>query len=471
MVPVSRRCYRNIREKYQELLLQAAFFPLDGSREVRVMTILRDLSVLWSLFHILILFILLYRSRYPRKKTYILTVIFMTPLVALTVAGLVLYGIELIGKVFLLTCTLPSFVFFWFMSKDRKGKFLFTFCLADTVSYWIIAATGLVDFYFGGGKYILMFIGRLVLFPLLEWAVIRFLREPYRELQESAARGWGLFAGMTALYYLLLAIMQNYPVMITKRPQELLSFLFVMTLMPMTYATIFTAMYRQLLFFRRQQAERMLLEQKNALEARLESQQRIQKMKHDMKGYTATLSGLLAEGKTEDARTYLKCVEDETDALLKPYCPNPYINAVFVHYAGKLEEMGAVFRHDIWIGEEELPYMDLCRILSNGLENACDALKELEEGKREAAVYMKYNKEYLLIRIKNTCRDDLHVEEGTLPTTDKKGGGHGYGLLTVKEAAERLLGDMSCYTKDGMFILDVMVAIAAFPGGKQQGSI
>lgn len=112
MVPVSRRCYRNIREKYQELLLQAAFFPLDGSREVRVMTILRDLSVLWSLFHNLILFILLYCSRYPRKKTYILTVIFMTPLVALNVAGLVLYGIELIGKVFLLTCTLPSFVFF-----------------------------------------------------------------------------------------------------------------------------------------------------------------------------------------------------------------------------------------------------------------------------------------------------------------------------------------------------------------------
>lgn len=163
------------------------------------MTILRDLSMLWSLFHILILFILLYRSRYPRKKTYILTGIFMTPLVALNVAGLVLYGTELMGKVFLLTCTLPSFIFFWFMSEDRKGQFFFTFCLADTVSYWIIVVTNLADFYFGGEKYILMFIGRLVLFPLAEWAAVRFLRKPYRELQESAARGWGLFAGMTSI--------------------------------------------------------------------------------------------------------------------------------------------------------------------------------------------------------------------------------------------------------------------------------
>ena len=32
------------------------------------MIILRDLSMLWSLFHILILFIMLYRSRYGRRK-------------------------------------------------------------------------------------------------------------------------------------------------------------------------------------------------------------------------------------------------------------------------------------------------------------------------------------------------------------------------------------------------------------------
>ena len=433
------------------------------------MTILRNLSILWSLFHVLILFILLYRSRYSRKKTLILTGVFMGPLMALNIMGLMLYGAEVVGQVFLLTCTLPSFVFFWFMSEDKKGRFLFTFCLADTVSYWVIEVTNLADFYFGGEKYILMFIGRLLLFPLIEWAAARYLRKPYRELQESAARGWGIFAGMTALYYLLLVIMANYPVPLTRRPQELPAFLLVMALMPMTYATIFVAMYRQLLFFRKQQSERILLEQKNSLEARLENQQRIRKMKHDMKGYTATLSGLLAEGKREDALTYLKAVEAETDVLLKPFCPNPYINAVFVHYAAKFEEMGAVFQHDIQIGEEELPYMELCQIVSNGLENACDALKELEEGKREVAVFMKYNREYLLIRIKNTCRKGLYVEKGTIPATDKEGGGHGYGLATVQEAAKRLDGDMLCYTDGGMFVLDVLTACDTFPGRKRKG--
>lgn len=114
------------------------------------MTILRDLSMLWSLFHILILFMLLYRSRYPRKKTFLLTGLTMGPLGLLTMVGLAVYGAEVMGKVFILTLTLPSLLFFWFMSKDKKGKFFFTFCLADTVALWIIAVTNIVDFYFGG---------------------------------------------------------------------------------------------------------------------------------------------------------------------------------------------------------------------------------------------------------------------------------------------------------------------------------
>lgn len=426
------------------------------------MTILRDLSVLWSLFHILVLFMLLYRSRYTKKRTIILTVVFMGSLALFNVAGLVKYGTEFMGRVFLLTCTLPSLFFFWFMSQDKKGQFFFTFCLADTVSYWIIALTNILDFYFGGQRYILMFAGRLVLFPLVEWVAYRYLRKPYRELQESVAKGWGLFAGMTALYYLLLAVTANFPVVITKRPQELPAFLLIMALMPMTYATILAAMYRQLLLFRRQQSERMLREQKNILEMRLENQQCIRKMKHDMKSYTATLSGLLAAGETKKAKDYLQGIEQETDFGWGQFCQNPYINATVAYYDRKLEELHAKRRIDIRIGEEVLPHMEICRILANGIENACDELGALAPEDRELSVQMQYNGEYLLIRIRNRCQEGRYVEQGKLPKTDKEGHGHGYGLRSTQEDVERLSGDMACYTKNGYFVLDVMIPCRCF---------
>ena len=285
------------------------------------MTILRDMSMLWSLFHILILFMLLYRSRYPRKKTFLLTGICMGPLILLNVAGLMVYGAEFMGKMFILTCTLPSLLFFWLMSRDKKGRFFFTFCLADTVALWIIAVTNLMDFYLGGEQYVLMFAGRLVLFPLAEWTAVRHLRKPYLELQESVAEGWGLFAGMTALYYVLLSVSANFPVVVTKRQQDLPVFLLILLLMPMTYATIFAAMYRQLLLHRKRQSERILQEQKNTLEAQLDSQLSIRKMKHDIKGYTATLSGLLSAGKTKEMAEYLAGVEKKTDALSGQFAP------------------------------------------------------------------------------------------------------------------------------------------------------
>lgn len=427
------------------------------------MILLRDLSVLWTLFHVLIIFMLLYRSRYSRKKTLLLTGIAMGAVILLNVAGLALYGAAVMGKVFILTCTLPSLLFFWIISRDRNGRFFFTFCMADTVALWILAVTNVADYYFGGEQYVLMFIGRLLLFPLVEWMAVRYIRKPYMQLQEAVPGGWGIFAGMTALYYILLAVISNFPVIVTARSQELPAFLLVLVLMPMTYATIFISLYRQLLLFRKQQGERILLEQKNMLEAQLENQQRIRRMKHDMKGHTATIAGLLAAGQTKEALAYLKGVEAEMDTLQGQYCANPYINAVFVHYAGKLEEMGAGYRSDIQIGDEELPYMELCQILSNGLENACDALKGLEgrsgsyTGKREVSVQMRYNRNYLLIRIRSTCRKDLYVERGVIPATDKPGHDHGFGLATIKEAAERLEGDMVCYTEDGCFVLDVMV--------------
>lgn len=202
------------------------------------MTIFRDLSILWSLFHILILFMLLYRSRYPKKD--------------LSFNGncndaadfdkfIRAYPVRFRrdGKGVSSDLYASKYAFFWIVSKDKKGRFFFTFCLADTVALWIIAVTNVLDYYLGGEKYILMFIGRLVLFPLLEWLAVRYLRKPYMELQKSVANGWGIFAGMTAVYYMLLAVMANFPKLITQRLQELPAFILILILMPLTYATIF----------------------------------------------------------------------------------------------------------------------------------------------------------------------------------------------------------------------------------------
>lgn len=429
------------------------------------MELLRDLSAFWAMFHVIFLFITLFRSRYTKRKTLLIAGIGMGGLMLLNGAGVIVLGADVMGRLFLFTASLPSFVLFYILSRDKSFRFLFTFCLADTCCLWVMAVTLILDERLGGGKHVLMLVSRLLVFPLIEYLTYRYLREPFLKLQEAVENGWGIFAGMTFLYYILLTLMLYYPTNIVERPEDIFICVLVLILMLFNYGTIFSALYRQLLLYQKQKNERVLQEQKMALMEQLENQQRIRKMEHDMKAHTIMLSGLLAAGKEEEALEYLEHVEMEMDTLSGQFCANPYINTVLVQYHRKLAGLGAACQFDIQIGGEEQHYVELCQILSNGLENACDALKEIGAEKREVSVQMKYSRDYLLIRIKNSCNEALYVEKGTVPATDKEGSGHGFGLISVQEAARRLGGDMLCYAQFGLFVLDVMVRAKAERAG------
>ncbi len=412
--------------------------------------VLRDLSVLWAMFHVIFLFVMLFRSRYNRRKTAVLAGVGMGILMMSNmVLGWVL-GFDVLAKVFFFTCSVPSFVFFYLISADKRFRFLFTFCLADTTALWVMAATNLLDHYFGGGTYVLMFFSRLAAFPLIEYLAYRFLRKPYLELQAAVKKGWGIFSGMTMLYYILLFLVVQFPVNIVERPKDVPVCVLILILMFFNYSMMFSSLYGQFLLYRKQQNELVLQEQ-------LESQQRIRKLKHDMKGYTVTLSGLLAAGKVDEALVYLRNVQGEIDTCMGQYCANPYFNAVLGSYSQKFEQIGAVLAVDVQVGDEQLPYMELCQIFSNGLENARDALWELPQEQRKVSVQMGYSKKRLTIRMKNTCSSALHVEKGTIPSTTKKGADHGFGLQTMLEAAQKIGGDMMCYTENGFFVVDVLL--------------
>lgn len=425
-------------------------------------TLFRDLSIYWSMFHVALIFVMLFRSRFNRKKSLILVGVGIGSLMILNGIGLVVLGHEQMGKLLLFTCSLPSLVYFWILSKDRNGKFLLTFCLADTSCLWVMATTNLLDTFLGGGQYVLMFVSRLILFPLLEYLVYRYFRKPYLELQETVDKGWGVFAGMTMLYYVLVAVVTCFPTNINERPEDAPVCVLILILMFFTYATMFISLYRQLLLYRKQHSEMMLSEQKRSLEIQIESQQQIRKLKHDLKGHAVTLSGLLSAEKTDEAILYIKNVLSETETVLHPICANYYLNSVFSHYYQRFQKLGVELKMDIQVGEEALPHMELCQILSNGLENAWEELSRLHTKEREASVQMKYNRNYLLIRIRNSCRNDLNVEKGTIPVTDKEGHDHGFGLATIQEAAQRLDGEMLCYTENGNFVLDVMISCLHF---------
>ena len=104
-------------------------------------TLFRDLSIYWSMFHVALIFVMLFRSRFNRKKSLILVGVGIGSLMILNGIGLVVLGHEQMGKLLLFTCSLPSLVYFWILSKDRNGKFPVSYThllgIADYFSYTV----------------------------------------------------------------------------------------------------------------------------------------------------------------------------------------------------------------------------------------------------------------------------------------------------------------------------------------------
>ena len=85
---------------------------------------LREISLFWSMLHALILFFLLFESRYPKKKTRLISYITLFPLIAANLFLALTLDADKMGLALLITLSLPSLIIFLVIAKNRDGRFL-----------------------------------------------------------------------------------------------------------------------------------------------------------------------------------------------------------------------------------------------------------------------------------------------------------------------------------------------------------
>ena len=165
------------------------------------MSILRDISLFWSMAHTLVMFMILFESRFSRKKTNILIGAFMGPLMVANGILALVVPPDVGGTLLLATISLPSLIFFLIIAKKRDGRFFFTFCMVDTIVLEVIYVSQVINFHTTPDSYIVMFLIRLAAYPLLEGFMWKKLRAPYREVQRQTKNGWWLFTTIAAIFY------------------------------------------------------------------------------------------------------------------------------------------------------------------------------------------------------------------------------------------------------------------------------
>ncbi len=102
--------------------------------------------------------------------------------------------------------------------------------------------------------------------------------------------------------------------------------------------------------------------------------------------------------------------------------------------------------------------IDISTIFGNSLDNAienCIKIKDLEKRLIKIAIFEQSN--FLVIRVENYYENELLYENDYLLTTKSDNKLHGYGLKSIKYAAEKNDGHMTIDTSNNWFVLKILI--------------
>jgi len=418
------------------------------------MTLLRDISQFWSLIHVAAVFLLLFRSKYPPRRTWITIFAICAALLPVSFALLAVFGWEHVAEVALLTCSFPSLILFYLLSEYRDGRFFFTFCLSDTACIWIMYFTNLLD-RLCGSAYVALFISRLLLFPLFELFLWKKLRRPYLELQANLSSGWWVNTAISAGFYLLLmvtAIPVDVPI---PGYSELAILLLVMALMPVTYLALLGSLHRQMLYYETRNRQDLLASRNELVQENLrvlqESSTALAKARHDMLGHLNALQALNQEREYDRMEEYLEQVTQQARAIppLK-LTDHPVANAILLQYAQRAKAAGVRFECHAELPEVlPVPDIDLSSFLTNLLSNALKAAQG-EGAWIEVTIHIRGK--YLFMECRNSYTGELTPDGETGLYRSHQGAGHGWGMKIMEDIARHYQSELQAEGKGGIFL-------------------
>lgn len=398
------------------------------------MEILRGISVIWSLIHTLVMFLFLFESRYPKKKTITITLATMLPLILINFLLFILLGFDKYGSLMLATLSLPSCIVFWLLAKYRDGRFFFTFCMVDTTALEIIYITNILNYYITPDTYLVMFIVRMLIYPLIELWAYKKLRPMFLDVQRRIKSGWGIFAIIGVLFYVAITLLTTYPTAVTERPEYIPVISLMFLLMPVIYIHIIMTLRRQQNMHDMTEQENILKMQVSSLTSRMnelsEADQKFRVERHNFRHKLKTLASLIKKEQYDECLKLLAEYEEPLNKTkVKRYCQHTILDAVLSTYIQRAEnkgiklDIGFAFPDVIPVNEAEL-----ATAIANALENAINACEKVEPEKRFIEIKVISHLR-LMMRIVNSYEGNIEFDEDYIPVNHDKD--HGFGTRFI----------------------------------------
>lgn len=391
------------------------------------------------------------------RKNNVIMFLFGVALYGLQIISYRLFGMERAEMIYPLNTHLPLLLLFTLYYKKKVLSSIFAIMsayLCCQISKWF----GVLAFSISQETWIMFTVRIAVTIPV--WHIIVHYAAQSVHIILSKSKKTILFFGLLpATYYLFDYIATVYTNLLYSGSQEVFEFLpFILCVAYLFFSVVYVKEYEEKC--KAEQQNKLIEIQTNQSIKEIteikRSEYEISLIRHDMRHFLNNVSTLIENKDYAGAQDYIQKIIEVTDkTAVHKFCDNKMVNMILSSYASRMKDRSIGFDASVVI-PAALPCSELefTSILSNGLENAINAVSELEEDKRTIRLKLCMKNNKLLLSIDNPYAY-APVFEGGLPVTDAKG--HGLGTQSIRYMTAKLNGNCQFAAEDGMFSLRVVL--------------
>ncbi len=387
------------------------------------------------------------------RKNYFVLGFFTVILFILQVVCLQIWGLEMSEKMYPLLSHLPVVIFTvvylkrsWIISITS----MFISFLCCQLPRWIGTVAGSV-FHSVSMNHVAYILTACIMYFFLR----KYALKSIQHMLERSVKSCLLFGAMPAFYYIFVYGATIYTdfmyggsrvaVQLFPFVASIFYFVFVLYYYAETQKQASVQMERDML-------ETQLMQAQTEFASMRQMQQNAATYRHDMRHHFALLQSLASEERIKEIKEYLRNAQSDMDAITPiRYCENETVNLILSAFATKAKQSEILLTIDAKL-PNSLSFSDteLCSLLSNALENAIHACKNIANSNEryiKLRVYSKHNK--LCVDIRNSYQTEPIFHNG-LPVSKEQG--HGLGTKSMAHIVKKHGGVFQFSMKDGWFI-------------------
>ncbi len=367
------------------------------------------------------------------------------------------FGMDVTEMLYPLITHLPSLLLYRLYFKRKVLPSLFAILsayLCCQISKWF----GLIAFSISHEVWVMAAVRIFVTIPIW-YVIVRYASRSLQVILNKSTRELLIFAILPAAYYFFDYYATVYTKLLYTGSQTVFEFLpFMLCIAYLLFNMVYIREYEEKCDAKQQKKmiEIQTTQSLKEIEEIKRSQYEISLIRHDMRHFLSSVSGMIENRDYGKAQEYIREIIEVADqTAVRKYCENELVNMILSAYEERMSTKGICLDAAVAI-PATLPCSELefTSILSNGLENALNAVSEMSEENRTIHLKLCMKNDKLLLSVRNACATFPAFIDG-LPVAREKG--HGLGTQSIQYITAKLNGSCQFTAEDGIFSLRVVL--------------